>query len=340
MKFHILFDRTLDERALEHALIAWHSNLRRLPAVPAAPAPPRAGELPFPEPPGPATPPDRFPAGSQVIVDLTGVTFTFPHGTVGLLDFARFARSRGVLPFLRVPASPEVQSYLMRVDFFRQAQELFEFSDFSLEDVPRRQNSDVLLEITPIRQSQDIHAIVEKVRSRARTILEKHLRYTEQDTARFIVALSEVCQNILEHSGGAGTVAIQKYFYREKLKRNVVMIAVTDLGMGMRRSLYPRLGERFGVEWNDVTAIQQAFLHGVSRHDDPGRGHGLRCVRELVDAWDGRICIRSGTAKVNRVPAWFPGGRTLERDLPEFPGTQIFLTLPEAVRPADGGARP
>ncbi len=345
MKFHILLERTLDERALETALARWHTALRSVPAAPATPPPvPRPGELPFPEPAPPpaADGPRRFPSGSQAIVDMSGVTFVQPHGTVGLLEFARFARSQGVLPLLRAPESKDVQSYLMRIDFFTQARELFEMGDFEPEHVPRRSASDVLLEITPIRKTEDIHAVVQKVQGRARTILAKHLHYSPADISRFIVALSEVCQNILEHSEDTGYVAIQKYAYKEKLGRNVVMIAVTDLGVGMRQSLYPRLGVKFGVSWNDVTAIQQAFDHGVSRYDDPGRGHGLRSVRELVEAWNGKISIRSGTAKVNRIPDWALTRRAIERDLPAFPGTQIFLTLPESLartpRGEGGGA--
>jgi anti-sigma regulatory factor (Ser/Thr protein kinase) len=186
--------------------------------------------------------------------------------------------------------------------------------------------SDVLLEITLVENSQDVHTIVGQVKQRAHLILKKHLGYDKQKTVRFIVALAELCQNIFEHSNTVGYVAIQKYRY-STLGRNVVKMAVTDTGIGMKQSLAPRLATQFGSKWSDMTAIDQAFQHGVSRFADPGRGHGLRCVRELVAAWDGKISIRSGRARLSVAPRWARGLPT-DDSLPYFPGTQIFLTLP------------
>ncbi|WP_333653607.1 hypothetical protein, partial [Dissulfurispira sp.] len=74
--------------------------------------------------------------------------------------------------------------------------------------------SDVLLEITPIEKSDDIHFIVGKVKERANAILKKHLHYDERAINGFIVALSEVCQNIIEHSEKKGFVGIQKYHFQ------------------------------------------------------------------------------------------------------------------------------
>ncbi len=73
--------------------------------------------------------------------------------------------------------------------------------------------------------------------------LRRHLHYDESAINGFIVALSEVCQNILEHSEKTGFVGIQKYHF-QNLNKNVVKIAVMDIGIGFRKSL----SERFTVK--------------------------------------------------------------------------------------------
>ena len=171
----------------------------------------------------------------------------------------------------------------------------------------------MLLEITPIERSNDIHYIVGRVRERAQAILETHLHYDERAINGFIVALSEVCQNIIEHSENKGFVGIQKYRF-PKLNRNIVKIAVMDIGIGFRKSL----STRFKLK-SDLEAIDKALLHGASRHEDEGRGHGLAAVRRFVTQWDGRISIRSGSARLSIIPAW-ARGKEQERGLTRVPG--------------------
>jgi anti-sigma regulatory factor (Ser/Thr protein kinase) len=183
--------------------------------------------------------------------------------------------------------------------------------------------SDVLLEITPIERANDIHHIVGKVEDRAQAILAKHLRYDRKAINGFIVALSEICQNIVEHSENKGFVGIQKY--RLSQGRNIVKIAVMDAGIGFRRSLSSRITLRA-----DIDAIEQALLHGASRHEDEGRGHGLAAVKRFVEQWQGRLSIRSGTARLSLVPKW-ARGRTRELKLANFPGSQINMVLPEIL---------
>ena len=131
-----------------------------------------------------------------------------------------------------------------------------------------------------------------------------------------------MCQNIVEHSETKGYVGIQKYRF-PKLNKNVVKIAVMDVGVGFRKSL----SSRFPVK-SDLEAIDKALLHGASRHADEGRGHGLAAVRRFVTGWQGRLSIRSGTARLSIIPPW-SRGRKQERGLIAFPGSQINILLPE-----------
>ena len=136
------------------------------------------------------------------------------------------------------------------------------------------------------------------------------------------MALSEVCQNIIEHSETKGFVGIQKYHF-ESMNKNVVKIAVMDTGIGFKMSL----SERFSLK-DDLEAIEKALLHGASRYAEKGRGHGLAAVRRFVNQWNGKLSIRSGTAKLSILPAW-AWGKEKEFNLAYFPGSQVNILLPE-----------
>ncbi len=257
-------------------------------------------------------------------VDLSRVGFVDPYGIVGVLEAGRLYQSRGVKKELVLPRSEDVLRYMDRMDFFRYAGRYYIIRpgrpNLSSRYL-RRSSSDVLLEITPIEKSDDIHFIVGKVRERARMILQKHLNYDEKTVSEFIVALSEICQNIIEHSDNIGFVGIQKYRF-SRIEKNVVKIAVMDLGRGFRASL----SERINVG-SDSDAIEKAMFHAVSRHPDRGRGLGLAAVRKFVSDCSGRLSIRSGSARLSILPDW-SWGREREAGLREFPGSQIGIMLP------------
>ncbi len=262
----------------------------------------------------------------SLVMNLDRVEFADPAGMVALLELLRFFSSLHV-PVRVTPPESEAFSYMDRMGFWQKADQL------PGHDLPGSRRSgaretDVLLEITDIRESRDVHRVLDAVRSRARTILLKHLNYGRKELDRFLTALSEICQNIIEHSGDRGYVAVQKYFYRETLGKNVVKMVVSDLGKGIRASLSDKLKQEFGSDWTDRKAIEQALFQNVSRFDDEGRGHGLASVRTSTDRWDGRLTIRSGTARVSMVPDWSDRSEARE-GLPHFPGTQVILMLPE-----------
>lgn len=259
------------------------------------------------------------------IIDLRDVTFIDPYGMVGLLEIGELSKSGVMQKLLFLPELEEVLKYLERMDFFKFINRYFKLETPG-SDLPKKylrsSYTDVLLEINPIEKSDDIHFIVGKIKDRAQTILTSHLHYDERTINGFIVALSEVCQNILEHSEKTGFVGIQKYHF-QNLNKNVVKIAVMDIGIGFKKSLSERLELK-----DDLDAIEKALLHGASRYADRGRGHGLASVRRFVHQWDGKLSIRSGTAKLAIIPSW-AWGKKREVNLSYFPGAQINILLPE-----------
>ena len=77
-------------------------------------------------------------------------------------------------------------------------------------------------------------------------------------------------------------------------------------------------------------ALEDAVIRGVSRFRDPGRGQGLAGVRRFVGKWDGKLSVRSGTARIAIVPSWDEDVPLVE-DLAPFPGSQVQITIPERI---------
>ena len=143
----------------------------------------------------------------------------------------------------------------------------------------------------------------------------------------FAMALSGAWQNIVEHAGTGGWVAVQAYHWRRRLGRRVAVIAVADAGVGFRASLETTHAHQVGERWSDVAALEAAVFQGVSRFRDPGRGQGLAGMRRYVGRWDGKLSLRSGTARLSIVPAW-DDDVPMADGLAPFPGSQVLLIIP------------
>ena len=187
--------------------------------------------------------------GERLLFDAHAAEWASPYGLVGLLAAGEAAgRKGGERPLLTAPANPDVVSYWARAGFFREAGDLFEVHG----KVPKLKpavESDVLLPVTPVRAAEDVHAVVSTIQQRASAILSSELGLDPKATMGFAMALSESCQNIVEHAGTGGWVAVQAYNWRRKLARRVVVIAVADAGVGFRHSLESTQAKRFGERW-------------------------------------------------------------------------------------------
>lgn len=263
--------------------------------------------------------------GERLLFDARHVRWVSPYGLIGLLAAGQVGRERaGLAPAIEAPDSTDVRSYLDRMDFWGNAAEIY---DLGTRTNRQHARSDALLEITPIRSNQDVHQVVERVRERAALILESRLHYPKPSVIQFSVMLSEVCQNILEHAEAGGWVCAQTYFWKRRLGRDVLVLAVMDVGVGFQGSLAAEHARRYGDRWSAATALEAAFLNGESRFRDPGRGQGLQAIRRQVTKWNGEVRIRSGDAMIARVPDW-DDLSPLRDGLPYFPGAQVLIVMP------------
>jgi len=266
------------------------------------------------------------PRDAKVLLDARHTRWASPYGLTALLTLAQ---TRAERPALYVPESDDTSSYWSRTGFFRFAEESFELHG----TVPRARastESEVLLEITPVAKSEDVHDVVGRIQEKSQAILVKELNIDAKATMGFAMTLSEACQNIVEHAGRGGWVAVQTYRWQKRLGRRVVVIAVCDAGVGFRESLETAQGRSRGDRWDDGMALEEAVIRGVSRFRDPGRGQGLAGVRRYIGRWDGKLSVRSGTARIAIVPSW-DDDVPLEEKLPYFPGAQMQITIPERI---------
>ncbi len=269
-----------------------------------------------------AVPPD-----AKVLLDARHTRWASPYGLTALLTVAQTRLER---PTIAVPENEDTASYWGRASFFKHADTVFEISG----RVPRTRQSaesSVLLEVTPVVHTQDIHTVVENIQQRARAILQEKLHLQSQVTMRFTMVLSEICQNVIEHAGAGGWVAVQSYKWQQRLGgRNVVVIAVCDAGMGFRKSLESSPSHRPDDRWGDRMALEETVMRGVTRFRDPGRGQGLAGVKKFIGTWQGKLSVRSGTARIAVVPSW-DNDEPMYENLAPFPGSQVQITIPERL---------
>ena len=268
-----------------------------------------------------------LPADHKILVDARHTRWASPYGLSALLTLAQTRVERAGFAG---PETEETASYWARTGFYRHAEELFEMHGHVPRTRSGGQESNVLLEITEVSKSEDVHAVVERIQAKAQNILVKELNIDPQATMRFAMTLSEACQNIVEHAGRGGWVAVQTYKWRQRLGRRVVVIAVCDAGIGFRQSLESAQGRPRSDRWDDGMALEEAVIRGVSRFRDPGRGQGLAGVRRYVGKWDGKLSVRSGTARIAIVPSWDEDVPLVEK-LSQFPGAQIQIIIPERI---------
>jgi hypothetical protein len=263
-------------------------------------------------------------------IDLGHIVFIDSYGMLGLLELGRHFSQRGHKLLLHLPLSMEVQRRLDRMDFFRYLSESYlmypPYRPFAAR-AGRVEPSDALLEITRIEKPEDTHKMMEKIKERAGPILEAHLHYKDEAVQGFLAAVHQICQNIIQHSQNTGLVGIEKCF-NANLNINIVKIAAMDLGIGFKESLSSRLGSRYGGQWSDIAALEEAVLHGASGRQKAGRGHGLAAVKEFAKRWGAKLSIRSGTARLSLLVDR-ENSNERETGLPDFPGVRVSLVLSE-----------
>ena len=173
-------------------------------------------------------------------IDLRDVSFIDPYGMLGLLEIGELCMLEDVKKDRHCFRSPARYASILNGWIFSPMRSVIFPSISPRAKLPITKvavrNQTCCSRSRPSNDRTTSTLIVGKVRDRAQAILATHLRYDDRAINSFIVALSEVCQNIIEHSENKGFVGIQKYRF-QSLNKNIVKIAVMDVGIGFRKSL-------------------------------------------------------------------------------------------------------
>lgn len=247
-------------------------------------------------------------------LDLADVSFMAPVGLTGLIQAVVHLRSEGWSTTVNFPTSGGVAMYLVRMGFKR----ALRGRGRCLGAPPSKKRyaaSTALVELTAIQDSGDVDDLLHRLTDRVGGILEQELGYSEGDIGNFTNVISELCRNIIDHSGAIGFVAAQRY--RQADGQRFALISVGDTGLGLRATL----GQRYPVDsWSEETVLVRALLPEYSRH--PNRGFGLTFVKKVCQDYRGSLYVRSGAGQL-----YIRGRKLLSFDVGWFPGTQISISL-------------
>jgi len=152
-----------------------------------------------------------------------------------------------------------------------------------------------------------------------------------RQTIRYV--LSELLRNVVQHSGDAlgGVVAAQiMHAGRGGYEREVIQIAVADVGMGIAASLsgiHPDAADpRVAIERCLWPHVSGAFELGLTGNRE-NAGVGLFFVSEMAKLAAGRFLIASRGANLMLVGDEEAGDPTIDIQSSGFPGTLVAFEL-------------
>jgi len=259
------------------------------------------------------------------VIDMSRVAFIEPYSMLSFLLMGRnYLRKRGErIRLVNIPL--QINQYLTRMDFL--SRDIFSVSE-SIPDsmvLKRSMSSSRLLEIVEIpnkeRQSVTIIAsVIALFRKRAHGILKFWMN--EEVVDYFVTVISELCQNIFEHSMDTGFLAMQTY---KTGNENIARLVISDSGIGIRKSFEQKSEITYST---GAELIEKALTTPISSKRE--FGYGLCQVNAITERLKGSVFIRSDSSSLSALYNRKEGsGKNifLRNDLPQFDGTQISISL-------------
>lgn len=206
------------------------------------------------------------------VIDLTRVTFVDAYALTGLACSVASANVDGLPVRLLLPERYDVRSWLSRMHL-GDVLDAFEVRvEGSLPKIAERDRRDNLIELERFQDSRGS--------DRLASFIWERLQGGGADgevVNQLYEATGELGLNVVEHAGSpsGGFVAAQRY--KAGTPEEWIIVAVGDVGMGIRESLR----DRYGAMTEDE-AIRRAIQWYVSRVPDQGRGQGLPGVVDGV----------------------------------------------------------
>jgi hypothetical protein len=257
---------------------------------------------------------------ASLLLDFSATNFIKPAGIIALMLISQYVAQTSGQPIQITNLETDLLAYLERVNFFKVAKQWVQLEgELPEQQWDRNPQTANLLELTPITNAVDVAMVIE----RAEAIFFRWLQLP--NLGSLLKVISELCSNVYQHSGDPhGFIMIQRYRVVSRNEVDVV-VAVGDMGRGIRGSLATKHPE-FGDDPLDY--IQAAMEGSTSRHTGRG-GLGLRTVEETVAKEGGYVWLRSETAAIR---SYGPNRRYPFTDLATMPGTQVVVEFRAPLR--------
>lgn len=253
--------------------------------------------------------------GMKQAVSLRDLQFIDPFGMMMLLSYIRYLSMVLDRVWVYLPRNEKVLQYLNRSGFLR---EIAPFASL-IPNLPisyLERDEIWLIPVQVFREEDDVPALVQLFIQSIQKLMQSEQQPLTRDQRLFCTLLSELCQNIPQHSRDRGYIAVQSY--RGQTSREI-HIALADLGIGLRGSL----SQNHPVQhWSEVEVLHFALQQGTSASNELGRGHGLANVVKSLQPFQGKFYLRSGSGLLS-----IRQGKETYQDTNFFPGVQVGLVL-------------
>jgi hypothetical protein len=239
------------------------------------------------------------------------VNFVDAMGLVVIAAVAEDAAAAGRTVLFTPPQDHSARSYMSRMHLGKCLRRFC-----STVDLPRIQERDTGHRLSEL-QRFDANTSDELAESVFRALLA--VGKTEPEAASFFKGVSEVVNNVVEHSGVNGGWAAMQVMP----SIDMVTFAVADAGHGLEHTL-----SRHNRVDGPVDAMAKAFQRAVSGTGARGRGTGLDDLHQRITRHRGQLRAWSGGAT-----GYSAGGPLACRGVSAvFPGTVVYAGFRPELR--------
>lgn len=242
---------------------------------------------------------------ADVLVDLTKCRYLGPYAAATLVAFVRALEKRGSRIQVTLPTQPKQLAAFCR----------FSGLDHLFADGPEPDDSHPDCETIPIIESTAQSWLMP---DRLFRLIGKHETLDEETEDLFRMCLSEVLQNVVDHSESPiGSVSCARFL----AGTSEIRAAVVDRGLGVGETL-----RRQHPGWDDQRCLRSILKGNVSsKSRRSNRGLGIRYLGDVVTGRAGSLLIISGSAYGERTERG-----NVVRALPDsarFSGTGVFFKM-------------
>ena len=261
-------------------------------------------------------------SSSKIELDLCEVSFVTPGALAPLAALLEHAGSELPPVHLHLPSDADCRHYLASAGLLYGLQSFVTLSGANEKECGEPSTSaETLLPLTRLGAESDLPALLLHFERRLDEMLGRADDRWEATKRPIVSTARELCENVFQHAGGTPCwVVAQKY--RPSTGNPFVEIAISDAGLGVRRTLAETHPE-FRIS-PDGEALERMVEEHLSRERNPHRGNGYYVLQMATKELDGSFHLRSGAGEVVRRRK----SRLARRDdLQHWPGTHLEIRL-------------